>query len=176
MGKLPFFIDGDTLGGEQLLSVDWLANASGAQTVQAVVFDERGEDMDGMITISGGDEEIGDIAFILFIPLWTSVLLVQIHKPLVIVSLPVFVGFFKASHVCLMLHQSFSLLLEYFQLFIVAVTDFFIFSHNSCQSLSNVEELLPAWGAVSFKSSTYRPGGELQLTEFFEGHHILQGN
>ena len=118
MGKLPFFINGDTLGSKQLLSVDWLANTGSAQTVQAVVLDERGKDMDGMITISDWDEEIRDIAFILFIPLWTPVLLVPICKPLVTVSLTVFIGLFKVSCVCLVLCQSFSSLLEYFQLFI----------------------------------------------------------
>ena len=161
VGKLPFFIDGDTLGSEQLLPVDWFADASSAQTVQAVMLDERGKDMDGMITVSDGDEEIRDIAFILFIPLWTSILLVPICEPLVIVSFPVFIGLFKVSCICLMLCQSFSSLSEYFQLLMVAVTDFFVLLHNSCQSLSDVEELFPAWGTVSFKSSAYRPGGEL---------------
>ena len=33
LGKLPFFIDGDALRGKQLLAVDWLTNASGAQAV-----------------------------------------------------------------------------------------------------------------------------------------------
>ena len=126
------------------MSVDWLINTSGAQTVQAIVLDERGENMDGMIAVSDWDEEIGDVAFVLFVPLWTSVLLVPICKPLVIVSLPVFVGLFKVSHICFMLCQSFSLLSEYFQLFMVAVTDFSVLLHNSCQSLSDVEELFLA--------------------------------
>ena len=161
VGKLPFFVNGDMLGGKQLLSVDWLADTSSAQTVQAIVFDERGKDMDGMVAVSDWDEEIRDVAFILFIPLWTLVLLVPICEPLITVCLPVFIGFFQVSCIHLMLCQSLSLLLEYFQLFMVAVTGLFIFSCNSCQSLSNVEEFFLAWGAVSFKSSTYGPGGEL---------------
>ena len=161
MGKLPFFINGDTLGSEKLLSVDWLADAGSAQTVQAIVLDERGKDMDGMIAVSDWDEEIRDIAFILFVLLWTPVLLVPICEPLVTVSFPVFIGLFKVSCIHLALCQSFSSLLKYFQLFMVAATDFFILLCNSCQSLSDMEELFPAWGAVSFKSSAYRSGGEL---------------
>ena len=87
--------------------------------------------------------------------LWPPILLVPVGKPFVIVCLPVFIGFFKASCICLMLCQSLSSLLEYFQLFRVAVTNFFVLSHNSCQSLGNVEELFLAGGAVPFKSSIY---------------------
>ena len=52
VGKFPLFIDGDMLGWEQLMSVDGLIDAGGAQAVQPVLFDVRGEDMDGTITIS----------------------------------------------------------------------------------------------------------------------------
>ena len=52
MGKFPFFVDGDVLRSEQLLVVNWLTNASSAQTVQAVMLDEGGEDMYGVITVS----------------------------------------------------------------------------------------------------------------------------
>ena len=160
VGKLSLFVNGDMLGSKQLLSVDWLTDAGGAQTVQAIVFDERGKNMYGMVAVSDWDEEIGDVTFILFVPLWTPVLLVPISKPLVIVCLPMFIGFFKVSCICLTFCQSFPLLLEYLQLFMVALTDFFVLLHNSCQSLGNMEEFFLAGRAVSFKSSAYRSRGE----------------
>ena len=83
------------------------------------------------------------------------------------------VGFFKVSHVHLALCQSLSSLSEYFQLFAVAVTDLFIFLHNFCQSLGNVEKLFSAQGTVSFESSTYGSVGKQQLTELVGGCHDL---
>ena len=158
------------------MSVDWLTNPSHAKAVQSVMLDVGGEKMYGMIAISDWDEEITDIAFIFLIPLWSSLLLVPICESFVIVCLPVFVGFFKVSCICLMLCQSFSSLPEYLQLFMVAAIYLLILLCNSCQSLGDVEELFLARGAVSFESSAYGSGGELQLTEFFRGCHNLQGN
>ena len=88
------------------------------------------------------------------------------------------IGSFKVSYIHLTLCQSFSLLSEYFQLFVVAATDFFILLHNSCQSLGDMEKLFLARGTVSFKNSAYGSGsgGEQQLTELVGGCHNLQGN
>ena len=58
MGKFPFFINGDALGSKQLLAVYGLANTGSAQTVQAVMFDEVGKDMYGMITVSDWEEKV----------------------------------------------------------------------------------------------------------------------
>ena len=44
--------------------------------------------MYGMVTISDWDKEIWDVAFILFKPFWSLVLLIPISEPLVIVGLP----------------------------------------------------------------------------------------
>ena len=140
------------------------------------MFDIGGEDMDGVIVISDWDEEIRDVAFIFLISLWPLLLLIPVHEPFIIVSLPVLVGFFKASCICLALCQSFSLLLEYFQLFVVALSDFHILLHNSCQYLGNVEELLSARRFMSFEGSACGSGGEGQLTKLIGGHHNLQGN
>ena len=74
VGKLPFFIDGDVLRGEQLMLVDGFINTDSAQAVQSVQLDIGGEDMDGIITIRDWDEEIEDISFILFIPFRSSCL------------------------------------------------------------------------------------------------------
>ena len=174
--ELPFFIDGDVLRSKQLLAADWLTDTGSAQAVQAIVLDEGGKDMYGVISISDWEEEIWDVAFILFIPLWPLLLLVPVSKPFVVVCLPVFIGFLKTSCICLVLCQSLSSLLEYSQLFMVVTTDFFILSHNSCQSLGDVEEFFPAGGAVPFESSTYQSGEEQQLTEFLGGCHNLWGN
>ena len=58
VGKFPFFVDGNALGSEQLLVVNWLADAGSAQAVQAVMFDEGGKDMYDVITVSDCEEEI----------------------------------------------------------------------------------------------------------------------
>ena len=142
------------------MSVDWFANPGSAKAVQSIVFDVGGKDIYGVITISNWDEEITDVAFIFLIPLWPSLLLVPVSKSLVIVHLPVFIGFFQASHIHLTLCQIFCLLPEYFQLFIVALSDLCILLCNSCQSLGNVEELLLTRGFMSFESSAHRSGGE----------------
>ena len=124
------------------------------------MFDIGGKDMYGVIAISDWEEEITDISFIFLVPLWSLLLLVPVSKSFVIVCLPMFIGFFQASHICLMLCQIFCLLLEYFQLFVVAPGDFCILLCNSCQSLGNVEELLSAGRFMSFKSCAHRSGGE----------------
>ena len=143
------------------MPVDRLTDTSGAQAVQPIMFDEGGKDMYGVVAISDWDEEIRDVTFIFLIPLWSLLLLVPVAESLVIVCLPVFIGFFKASHVCLVLSQSLSVLPEYFQLFVIAAADLLVLSHNSCQSLGNMEEFFSAWGAVSFESSTHGSGREL---------------
>ena len=40
------------------MAVDWLTDASSAQAVQAIMFNEGGEDMYGVVTISDWEEEI----------------------------------------------------------------------------------------------------------------------
>ena len=108
-----------------------------------------------MVTISDWDEEIKDISFIFLISLWSLCLCIPVSEPLVIVCLPVLIGRLKVSHVCLMLCQIFSSLVEYFQLFLIVAANFLILLHSSCQSLCNEEEFLPTWGTVSFKSSAH---------------------
>ena len=74
MGKFPFFIDGDVLRWEQFMSIDGFIDTDGAQTVQSLLFDVGGKDMDGVIAVSDWDEEVEDISFIFLIPLWASCL------------------------------------------------------------------------------------------------------
>ena len=74
MGKLPFFIDGDALRGEQLMPVDGLINAGSAQAVQSIRLDVGGKDMDGVITISDWDKEVEDVSFILVTGIYSDVL------------------------------------------------------------------------------------------------------
>ena len=52
VGKLPILIDGDVLRGEQFMSIDRLIDTNGAQTVQSILLNVRGEDMDGLVAIS----------------------------------------------------------------------------------------------------------------------------
>ena len=144
MGELPLFFNGNALRGEELMLVDGLVNADGAQTVQSVQFDVWGKDMHGVVSIRDWNEEIKDVSFIFLIALWPSTLLLPLHVPLVHVFLPMFVGCFQVSRTCLTLCQIFPSLFEYFKLFLIVVADFLIFVHNSCQSLCNEEELLPS--------------------------------
>ena len=94
------------------MPVDRLANAGSAQAVEAVVLDVRGEHMYGVVAVSNQDEEVKDISFIFLVSLQHLSLLVPVNEPLVIVHLPVLVGFFKVSCVCLVFCQIFSLLVE----------------------------------------------------------------
>ena len=144
MGKFPFFIDGDALRGEQLMSIDGFIDADGTQTVQPIQFDIGGKDMDGVVSISDWDEEIEDISFIFFIPIRSLCLSLPVGVPPVGVHLPVLIGRFQASHMCLMFCQILSLLSEYFKLFLAVAADFLIFLCNSCQSLHDEEEFLPS--------------------------------
>ena len=137
------------------MPVDGLTNASHAQAVQPVVFDIGGENMDDMVTIDNGDEEIKDVSFVFLVPFWPSPLFIPIGEFLVIVGFPMLIGFFQASHVHLMLCQIISSLAEYFQLFLMIVANLLVLSCNSCQSLCDEEEFLPSWGAVPFESSTH---------------------
>ena len=154
VGRFPLLIDGDALGWEQFMSVDGLIDADGAQAVQPIMFDIGGEDMDGLVAISDWDEKVEDISFVLFIALWSSCLPFPVSIPLVSVHLPVLIGCFQMSCMCLALCQIFSSLAEYFKLFLIVVANFLIFSHNSHQSLCNEEEFLSSRGTVPFKSST----------------------
>ena len=168
IGEFPFFVDGDALRGEQLMLVDGLVDADSAQAVQSILFDEGSKDMDGIVTISDWDEEIRDVSFIFFISLWSSCLPLPVSVPSVCVCLPVLVGCFQMSCMHLTLCQILSLLVEYFQLFLIVVADFLILSCHSCQSLRNEEKFLSTWGAVPFKSSTHGSRGELQLLNLWE--------
>ena len=171
IGEFPFFIDGDMLRGEQLMLVDGLIDANGSQAVQSILLDKRGKDMDGLVTVSDWDEEIKDISFVLFIPLWSSCLPLPFSIPSVHVHLPVLIDCFQMSHMHLVLCQILSLLVEYFQLFLIVAADFLILSHHSCQSLHDEEKFLSTWGAVPFESGAYGSRGELQLTKLMGGCH-----
>ena len=144
VGKLPFFVEGDALGREEFMPIDGLIDPGGAQTVQSIQFDEWGEDVDGVSSISDGDEEVIDVSFILFISLRSSCLSLPLIIPSVRVLLPMLVGCFQVSHVHLAFHQISFPLLECFKLFLIVMANLLIFSHNSCQSLHNEEELLPS--------------------------------
>ena len=161
MREFPFLINCDALQGKQFVSVDKLADASGAQAVQAFKLDVGGEDMYGMIAVSDWDEEIKDVSFIFLIPLWASLFLVPVSKPLVTVCLPVLVGFFKASCIHLALCQSLSLLAEYFQLLVVVTANLFMLLSNSCQPSGDVEEFFLFRGTVAFESSAHGSRREL---------------
>ena len=82
------------------MSVDGLADASSAQAVQSVMLDVGGENMDGVITVSDWDEEIKDVSFVFLVPLWPPLFLIPVNEPFVVVCLPVFIAFFKASCIC----------------------------------------------------------------------------
>ena len=144
VGKLPFFVDGNVLGREELMPVDRLVNPSCAQTVQPIQFDEWGKDMDGVSSIGDRDKEVIDVSFILFISLWSPCLSLPSIVPSVHILLPMLVGCFQMSHMHLTFCQIFSLLLECFKLFLIVAANLLIFSHNSCQSLRNEEEFLPS--------------------------------
>ena len=151
--------------------VDGLVDADSAQAIQSIQLDIGGKDMDGVITISDWDEEIEDVSFILFISLGSSCLPLPVSVPSVHVLLPVLIGCFQTSCMCLTLCQILSSLAEYFQLFLIVAANFLILLCHSCQSLHNEEEFQSTWGAVSFESSTHRSRGELQLTKLVGGHH-----
>ena len=155
VGELPFFIDGDALGGKELMSVDRLIDANGAQTVQPVQFDIGGKDMHGVITVSNWDEEVEDVAFVFLITLWSLSLPFPGSIPPVGVFLPVLVGCFQVSCMCLMFGQLVSLLLECLELPLIVMADFLIFLRSSCQSLCDEKELFSTWQPVSLESSTH---------------------
>ena len=88
MGKFPFFVNGDALGWEQLMPVDRLTNAGGAQAVQSIELDVGGKDMDDMVTIDDRDEKVKDVSFVFLIPFWPSLFCVPLLELLVVVCLP----------------------------------------------------------------------------------------
>ena len=145
MGELPLFIDGDALWGKEFMPIDGLIDANGAQAVEPIQLDVGGKDMYGVIAIRYWDEEVKDISLIFLISFWS--LLPSLPSCILSISvfLPVLIGFFQASHVHLTLCQVLTLLFECFELFLIVTANFLIFSHNSCQSLCNEEELLSAW-------------------------------
>ena len=155
MREVSLLVDGDALGWEKLMPVDGLVNTDSAQAVEAIQFDVRGKDMHGVVTIRDRDEEIEDVSFILLISLRCSSSPIPLLIPLVGVFSPMLVGFFHVSCVHLAPCQIFTLLLEYFELFLIVTSDFLIFVHNSSQSLCNEEEFLSSWGSVSFESSMH---------------------
>ena len=143
--ELPLFVDGDALWGEELMPVDRLINADGAQAVEPIQFDVGGKDVHGVIAIRNWDEEIKDVSFVFFIPLWSLFSSLPSCVLSISVLLPVLIGFFQVSCMCLMLCQVLTSLLEYFELFLIVLADFLIFSRNSCQSLHDEEELHSSW-------------------------------
>ena len=155
MGEFSLFVDGNMLGWEEFMPVDGLVNADGAQAIEAIQLNVGGKDVHGMIAIRDWDEEVKDIAFILFIPFGGLPSSFPLHIPSVSVFHPMLVGFFQASRICLTLCQVFTLLLEYFKLFLIVAADFLILVRNSSQSLCDEEEFLSPWCPVSFKSGTY---------------------
>ena len=158
------------------MPVDGFANASSTQAVGAIKLDVGGKHMYGVVAISDWDEKVKDIAFIFLISLWALHLLVPVSKLLVAVCLPVLIGFFQVSCICLTLCQSLSSLAEYFQLLAIVTADLLVLLSNSCQALGDVEEFLTTRSTVALKSSAHGPGRELQLTEFIGGCHNLLGN
>ena len=145
VGEFPFFINSNVLRGEELVPIDGLVDANGAQTVQSIHLDVWGKDMHGVVSIRDWNEEIKDISFVFFIALWPSTLPLPVCISSVCVFLPMFVGCFQVSHACLMLCQIFPSLFEYFELLLIVMADFLIFARNSCQSLCNEEKLLSPW-------------------------------
>ena len=143
VGKFPFFVESDALGRERFMLIDGLVDPSSAQAVQPIQFDEWGKDVDGVRSISDGDEEVIDISFVLFVSLQSLHLPLPSIISLVHVLLPVFIGCFQTSHMHFAFCQIFPLLLEYFKLFLIVMANFLIFSCNSCQSLHNEKEFLP---------------------------------
>ena len=155
MGELPLFVDGDALRGKELVLVDRLIDADGAQTVQPIQFDIGGKDMHGVIAVSNWDEEVEDIAFVFLITLWSLSLPFPGSIPLLSVFLPVLIGCFQVSCMRLMLGQLVSSLLECFELPLIVMADFLIFLCNSCQPLCDEKELFSTQRPVSLKSSAH---------------------
>ena len=155
MGEFPLFINGDALGWEQFMPVDGLTNASGAQAAEAILLDIGSEDMDDMVTIDDRDEKIKDVSFVLLLPFWPSLFCIPVSKFLIVICLPVLIGFFQPSHMCFVFCQVFPSLAEYFQLFLIITPNFLILSCNSCQSLHNEEKFLMSGRSMSFKSGTH---------------------
>ena len=155
MREFSLFLDGDVLWGKEFMLIDGLVNTSGAQAIQSIQFDVGGKNVHGVVTVRDGNEEVKDVPLVFFIPLWSSTLLLPLSVSLVHVFLPVLVGGFQVSRMCLMLCQIFSSLLEYFKLFLIVVADFLVLARNSCQSLCNEEEFLPFGCPMSFESSAY---------------------
>ena len=158
MREFSLFFDGDLLGWKELVLVDRLVNTNGAQAVETVQFDVGGKNMHGVVTIGDWDEEVKDVSFILLVPLRGLSSSLPLCVPLVCIFGPVFVGFFQASCVRLMLCQIITSLFENLKLFLVVMANFLIFAHNSGQSMCDEEEFLPPWVPISFKSSVHGPG------------------
>ena len=158
MREFSLFFNGDSLRWEEFVPVDGLIDADGAQAVETVQLDVGGEDMHGVVTVGDWNEEIKDISFVLLIPLRGLPPSLPLHIPLVGVFSPVLVGFFQASCVHLMPCQIVTSLFENLELFLVVMTDFLIFAHNSSQSLCNEEEFLPPGVPMPFESSVHGSG------------------
>ena len=155
MREFSLFLDGDALWGEEFMLIDGLVNTDSAQAVQSIQFDVGGKDMHGVVTIGDRNEEVEEVPFIFFVSFWCLPSPFPFHISLVSIFHPVLVGFFQTSHMCLAFCQIITPLLEYFELLLIVVADFLIFSCNSSQSLCDEEELLPAWCPVSFESGTH---------------------
>ena len=158
MRELSLFFNGNLLGWEEFVPVDRLIDANGAQAVETIQLDVGGEDVHSVVTIGDWDEEIKDISFILFISLRGLSPSLPLHIPPVSVFSPVFVGFFQASRVRLMLCQIVTSLFENLELFLVVTANFLIFACNSSQSMCDEEEFLPPRVPMPFKSSVHGSG------------------
>ena len=158
MMEFSLFFDGDLLGGKEFVPIDGLIDTDSAQAVETVQLDVGGEDMHGVVTVGDRNEEIKDISFILFIPLWSLPPSLPLRIPPVGVFGPVFVGFFQMSCIHLMLCQIVALLLENLKLFLVVMANFLIFAHNSSQSMHDEEEFLSPRVPMPFESSVHGSG------------------
>ena len=155
MREFSLFIDGDMLWGKEFVPIDRLVDTNGAQAVEPVQLDVGGKDMHGMIAVRDWDEEIKDIAFIFLISFQYLVSPLPFRISSVSIFFPVFIGFFQVSCVHVVLCQILASLFEGLKLLLIVAADLLIFSCNSCQSLCDEEELLPAWCPVSFESGTH---------------------
>ena len=158
MREFSLFFNGDALGWEEFVPIDGLVDAGGAQAVEAVQFDVRGEDVHGVVTVGDKDEKIKDISFILLIPFRCLSLSLPLIVPPVSVFSPVLVSFFHVSRIHLVFFQIIALFFEDFELLLIVMADFLIFAHNLSQSVCDEEEFLPPQVPMSFESGMHRLG------------------
>src|SRR5580692_6814380 len=174
LGIVAVFVNGEGLRGEELLAVDGLVFAIRAQAVLSVKLDEGGKDVDGVGAVSNWNKEVGDAPFILLISLRLPLAISIFLEFLIMVHLPMLVGFFRTSCILLTLCQSVCSFSEGSELGVISLGVGLVLSRNSSQSSGDEDELFPA-GAVSFESSACGARGEAQLTEVGgRSHHLLR--